>query len=93
MMTKVAKEVANEMKIPFANASLEGTADADSTSFVNKDIPAITFHGLSNKWQEYLHGSKDKLENVNSQSVYIGYRYALNFLAKIDAGSCDSFRK
>lgn len=92
-MTKAAKNVADEMKIPFSNASLAGTADADSTSFLKRNIPAITFHGLSNKWQEYLHGSKDKLENVNAQSVYIGYRYTLNFLAKVDANSCDAFGK
>ncbi len=92
-MTKAAKDLAGEMKIPFANASLAGAADADSTSFVKKDIPAITLHGLSNNWQDYLHGSKDQLENVNAQSVYIGYRYALNFLAKADAVSCEFFRK
>jgi Zn-dependent M28 family amino/carboxypeptidase len=92
-MTKAAKDLAGEMKIPFANASLAGAADADSTSFVKKDIPAITLHGLSNNWQDYLHGSKDQLENVNAQSVHIGYRYALNFLAKADAVSCEFFRK
>ncbi len=92
-MTKLAKEVAAEMKFPFASASLAGIADSDSTSFISKDIPAISFHGLSNKWQDYLHGSKDKLENINVQSVYIGYRFALSFLAKADADSCAVFRK
>ena len=40
-----------------------------------------------------LHSSQDKVENVNSTSVYYGYRYALNILAGIDAKSCDAFRK
>ncbi len=89
----MANELANEMKLPFASASLSGTADTDSTSFIHKNIPAITFHGLSDKWQEYLHGSKDKLENLNSQSVYIGYRYVLNYAAKLDSADCGIFRK
>lgn len=92
-MTKMAKELASEMKLPFATASLAGTADTDSTSFIKKDIPAIAFHGLSNKWQDYLHNSKDKLENINTQSVYVGYRFVLSFTAKLDATECEFFRK
>lgn len=92
-MTKIAKEIAKEMNFPFSNASLEGTADADSASFLKREIPAITFHGLSNKWQEYLHSSKDKLENVNSQSVFIGYRFALSFLANVEKSKCNTFQK
>lgn len=92
-MTKEAKVVAKQMEIALTSASLAGSADADSTSFMNKDIPAITFHGLSDKWQEYLHGSKDKLENVNTQSVYIGYLFGFNFLADVEKSTCGVFRK
>jgi Zn-dependent M28 family amino/carboxypeptidase len=53
-MTSAAKALAEDLKMPFSTASLAGVADADSTSFNNKDIPAITFHGLSNEWPKYL---------------------------------------
>lgn len=56
-MTAAAKDLAAELKMPFSSASLAGVADADSSSFEAKGIPAITFHGLSNKWQQYLHSS------------------------------------
>ncbi len=92
-MTKFAKELATEVKMPFADASLAGVADADSSSFLSKEIPAITFHGLSAKWSEYLHTSKDKLENVNHQSVLIGYNFAHLFLSRLDARPCNAFRK
>ncbi|HEX8289245.1 MAG TPA: M20/M25/M40 family metallo-hydrolase [Pyrinomonadaceae bacterium] len=92
-MTKMAKELATELKLPFAAASLSGTADTDSSSFIRNDIPAIAFHGLSDKWKNYLHNSKDKLENINTQSVFIGYRYVLGFVAKLDATECGFFRK
>jgi len=91
-LTDLAKEVSNELKIPFGQAAIE-FASSDSESFRKQKIPAISIHGLSDKWQEYLHNSKDKIENVNPQSVYIGYRFALNFLAKIDASGCNAFRK
>jgi len=91
-LVDLAKEVSGELKLPFASAAIE-FASSDSASFRNQKIPAISIHGLSDKWQEYLHGSKDKIENVNTGSVFIGYRFALNYLAKIDAKSCGAFRK
>lgn len=90
-MIKLAKETAKEMKIDFADAAI-GDADADSSSFLDKKIPAITFDGLSGNWQKFLHTSNDKIENINSQSVYLGYRFILNYIAKIDALGCGAFK-
>ena len=92
-MTAFARELAQEVKMPFSEASLAGTADADSSAFLAKEIPAITFDGLSNRWREYLHTSRDKLENVNMQSVLVGYNFAELYLARVDAKSCSAFRK
>jgi Zn-dependent M28 family amino/carboxypeptidase len=92
-MTATAKALAEELKMPFSTASLAGVADADSTSFNNKDIPAITFHGLSNEWPKYLHSSKDQLENINSASVRVGYAFVIEYIKKVDPGSCSMFRK
>ena len=91
-LMNLAKEVSDEMKIPFAKAGIE-TASSDSQSFRERKIPAITLHGLNDKWEDYLHNSRDKLDNLNPQSVYIGYRHGLNFLAKIESKPCDAFRK
>jgi Zn-dependent M28 family amino/carboxypeptidase len=92
-LSDLAKELMKELKLPFLHASLAGTADADSTSFIKKDIPAITFHGLSNDWQKFLHSSNDKLENVNTSSVFVGYQFLLRYLAKVDSSGCGAFRK
>lgn len=92
-MTSLAKDMAKEINVPFASASLQGGADADSSSFKEKDIPAITFHGLSNRWQDYLHSSKDKIENIKPESVFAGYQFVLRYLLKIDSSGCDIFRK
>jgi Zn-dependent M28 family amino/carboxypeptidase len=92
LLMDLAKEASNEMKIPFTSASIEG-ASADSQSFRENKIPAITLHGMDARWPEFLHGPKDKAENVNAQSVYVGYRHALVFLSKIENKPCDTFRK
>jgi Iap family predicted aminopeptidase len=91
-LTELAKEVSEELKLPFAEARIEN-ASSDSDSFRRQKIPAVSIHGLSNKWQEYLHGQKDKVENINVKSVFIAYRFALNYLVKIEAKNCGDFRK
>ncbi|MDQ3799691.1 MAG: M20/M25/M40 family metallo-hydrolase [Acidobacteriota bacterium] len=91
-LIELAKETSKEMKIPFADAGIE-YASSDSASFRKQKIPAISLHGMTANWQDYLHTSRDKVENVNSRSVYIAYRYALNYLARIEAKGCADFRK
>ena len=91
-LTNLAKETSKELNIPFAEAGVEG-ASSDSESFRRQKIPAISFHGLSNRWPEFLHSPKDKLENVNVKAVNVGYQLGLNYLAKIEAKGCADFRK
>lgn len=92
-MVRAAKDLATELKVPVKSISLpSGTADADSSSFKDKDIPAITLSGLSDQWPRYMHSSNDTLDNTNAASVRLGYQFGLNYLAKIDLGACDVFR-
>lgn len=90
-LTKYAKDLAKETQFPFAQADILG-ADADSHSFLDKGIPAITFHGLDGRWETYLHSSGDKVERIKMQSVYIGYRFILNFAVKLNDEGCQNFR-
>jgi Zn-dependent M28 family amino/carboxypeptidase len=92
-MTEMAKSVADEVKMPFTHTSLEGVADADSSSFKSRDIPAVTFHGLNKDWQKYLHSSNDLVKNINISSVFVGYNFLLRYVVKIDGNDCGIFRK
>lgn len=91
-MIKAAKDLAGELKAPITGFNLAGVASADSASFKEKDIPAITLSALSNKWPEFMHSSKDKMENVVIGSVRIGYFFGLEYLKKIDKAGCPDFR-
>jgi Iap family predicted aminopeptidase len=84
--------LAKEMNIPFERKYFTG-GSSDSDSFIKKNIPAITIHGLSNNWKNILHTGNDKAEKVNVESVYQGYRLALALLIRIDKSSCQAFRK
>lgn len=91
-LINLAAEVSEELKLPFSKAGIE-LASSDSESFRTRNIPAIGFHGLNNRWKNYLHTQNDNLSQVNTQSVYFGYRHGLAFLFKIENKPCDEFRK
>ncbi|MFN0279852.1 MAG: M28 family metallopeptidase [Pyrinomonadaceae bacterium] len=91
-MIKAAKDLAGELKAPITGLNLAGVASSDSASFIDKDIPAITLSALSNKWPEFMHSSKDKMENVVIGSVRIGYLFGLEYVKKIDKAGCADFR-
>jgi len=68
-------------------------ADADSSSFKNAGIPAITFTGLDNHWQEFLHSSRDQVKSLNQAAVWMGYRVILPFVMALDNQPCETFLK
>ena len=91
-LARFTGELAKEMEIPFAHASI-GRANSDSSSFVAKKIPAVTIHGLNKDWSTILHSKHDQVSKVNAASVYLGYRLALAMIVKLDASVCDAYRQ
>lgn len=83
--------LAKELKIPFNHASIAG-ADADSSSFLRKKIPAITLHGLNNDWTSILHSRNDQASKINPLSVYLGYRLVLALVGRLDSLPCGEYR-
>ncbi len=86
-LIKIVKKIADDNKFKMSEVSISN-ADADSSSFKSREIPAITLSGLDGNWQNILHSSNDKLSKINIGSVYFAYRFGLVFLAKLDANSC-----
>lgn len=86
-MISLAEKLAEESKFKFFSVVVEG-ADADSSSFLSRDIPAITFSGLDGNWQNYLHSGNDQLKKINMSSVYFGYRFALLYANRLDSSVC-----
>jgi len=90
-LARVAEEIAGKMKIPFAHARID-SGDTDSSSFLNRKIPSVTIHGMSNEWPKVLHTTDDRATRVNPLSVYLGYRLALALVTRVDASPCDAYR-
>lgn len=89
-LTAFAEEVAKQNNVPFASAAVD--AGADSTSFRDKGIPAVTLHGLSNTGLALIHTASDQVDRVNAGTVHIGYRFALMLIARLDQCDCKAFR-
>jgi Iap family predicted aminopeptidase len=91
-LAQFAGELAKEMEIPFARARV-ARGNSDSSSFVAMKIPAVTIHGLNNKWMKILHSHRDQPDKVNAASVYLGYRLALGMVVRLDQAACDAYRE
>jgi peptidase M28-like protein len=87
----LAADLAREMKIPFGHAPIEN-AEADSSPFLRRKIPAVTIHGMPNEWATILHSRKDQPAKVDAMSVYLGYRLALAMVIGVDAAPCSAYR-
>lgn len=90
-LVKLAAQLADESKFKLPAVEIEG-ASSDSASFRDRKIPSITLSGLGNNWEQILHTSDDKIGKVNMDSVYIGYRFGLAYLAELDAKPCQDHR-
>jgi len=84
-------DTAKIMKIGFNHFTIQG-ADADSSAFIEKKIPAVTIHGLSNAWPTILHSRNDQPSKVNSTSVYLGYRLVLAMVNRLEESPCGTYR-
>jgi Zn-dependent M28 family amino/carboxypeptidase len=94
-LQELAAQVAKTMGMAYGGAEIDHTlagADADSSPFLRKKIPALTITGLADNWTKYLHTSNDKSAHINPENVYLGYRLALAVLASASESPCDAFR-
>ncbi len=90
-LTALTADVAKELNTPFAHAGISN-ADADSSSFIARKIPAVTIHGLSNDWMKILHSRNDRVSRVNAANVYLGYKLALTLATRVDESPCNAYR-
>lgn len=90
-MLALAEETSTKLEIKFSHAKDEH-ASADSVSFLEKKIPAITIHGLTNEWPKILHSSNDQAKQVNPVSIYLGYRLTLAMMMRLSEAECQAYR-
>lgn len=91
-LIRTAQDAASALQVPFDSAPING-ADADSSAFLARKIPSITFAGIGSDWPSILHTVKDQKERIDMRSVYAGYRLALAVWDRVDQAPCGAFRE
>jgi Zn-dependent M28 family amino/carboxypeptidase len=90
-LIRLAAAESAALQLPFEKMLIVG-ADADSSSFLVKGIPALTISGLTANWNTVIHSGRDKADRVNSTSVFLGYQLALAVWQRIDDAPCTAYR-
>ena len=90
-MLPVAQDVAKSHGISISESPLNG-GDSDSTSFVDRKIPALTIVGLSKDWPRVLHSTNDQTSKIDPKLVYLGYKFTLALIDKIDNSACNALK-
>jgi hypothetical protein len=90
-MVGLAQEMAEVLQLPLEKMTVP-VANSDSTSFMNRSIPAVTLSGINSDWMSILHSDQDQAATINPASVYLGYRLALSMLFRLDEAPCQTYR-
>jgi hypothetical protein len=89
-LIRLSEDVADELKLPFVGFEIR-RVDSDSSSFIKKNIPALTLSGLSRDWKSILHTKNDQAGKVQPSDVHVGYRVALSVWQRIEESPCNAF--
>ena len=83
-LVNLAAKVAAAMKLPIAAVNFEQVGATDSDSFLNKKMPVITIHSVTQQNHHILHSTDDKLHSINMDDYFATYRLAAVYLAFLD---------
>ena len=83
-LVNMAAQVAAAMKLPIAALNFEKVGATDSDSFLQKKMPAVTIHSVTQQNHHILHSTDDKLRAINLDDYYSTYRFTAVYLAFLD---------
>jgi Iap family predicted aminopeptidase len=76
--------VAATMNLPVAPVNVEKVGSADSESFRERKIPAITIHSVTQETWRILHSPRDTMAAIQLDAYYRTYQLVLGYLAYLD---------
>ncbi len=76
--------VANALKLPASIVNVEAVGTTDSQSFMEKKIPALAVHSVTQQTLTVLHSKRDTVAAVQQQEYYDTYHLLAGYLAYLD---------
>jgi hypothetical protein len=79
-------KIAHITNLPLEIVNVDNVGSADSESFREKKIPAITIHSVTQETWPILHSKKDKLEAIKLDDYYKTYQLLSAYIVMLDQG-------
>jgi hypothetical protein len=76
--------VAGSLNLPLGIVNVEKVGDSDSHPFLDKDIPVIDIHSVTQETLPVLHSAQDTAEAIRKQDYFETYHLVAAFLAFLD---------
>jgi putative aminopeptidase FrvX len=83
-LVELLAQIAASLKIPVEGINVDQVGDDDTHPFLDKHIPVISVHSVTQQTWGILHSNRDNLDAINSDDYYNAYRLLAFYLAYLD---------
>ena len=77
-------QVAASIHVPLEGVDVDRVGDDDTHPFLNKKIPVVTIHSLTQETLPILHSYRDNMDAIHPSDYYDAYRLVAFYLAYLD---------
>jgi hypothetical protein len=72
------------VQVPLQGVNVDKVGDDDSHPFMDKGVPVITIHSMTQETWPLLHSRRDNLKAVDLDQYYAAYRLVAFYLKYLD---------
>jgi len=85
-LVRTLNGAAQALKLPLTGVNVDRVGESDEESFIDRKVPTITIHSLTQETLRVLHSSRDNYSAVHFDDYYNSYRLLCGYLALLDDG-------
>jgi Zn-dependent M28 family amino/carboxypeptidase len=85
-LVRALNGTAQALKLPLTGVNVDGVGMSDEESFIDRKVPTITIHSLTQATLRVLHSNRDNYGAVHFDDYYNSYRLLSGYLVLLDDG-------
>lgn len=85
-LVRALNRTARALKLPLSAANVDGFGESDEEPFIDRKIPVVIVHSLTQETMRVLHSPKDNFSAVHFDDYYDSYRLLSGYLVYLDQG-------
>jgi len=83
-LVRALNGVAQALHLPLSGMNVDAVGESDEESFVDRKIPVVTIHSLTQDTVAILHTAKDKYDQIHFNDYFNSYRLLSAYLVFLD---------